>query len=311
MCVPLRESWRRTKWKCEYDQTIRKSDDQIIEMPFFELLPSLLRQCASRMQTDLWSSVKKKTSRWTAFGAIGKACSLLVFMVIAGTSMAQSPDSAEVKFWVQPYNQVEYILDGVERLKQVEYPAARFTEGDHRLIFWAPHCSILDTTLHVVGGVDMALRKVLKQTPEYLAYKREQSHVWLKKAAWRGLPLLFTVGFGIKSFSDKNAHDQAYDDLHALRDSYSTMVLPSAIEMAKTKTIPAAQEELDATRRQLTMSLALCGVGAVATVYGFIRAGKLSYPEYEDKERIRFDGMAWIPTAQGGMYLAQLSIPLR
>lgn len=244
-------------------------------------------------------------------GLIGKACSILVFMALAGPSMAQTRDSAEVRFWVNPYNQVEYILDGVERLKQAEYPAARFTAGDHRLIFWAPHCSILDTTLHVVGGVDMALRKVLKQTPEYLAYKKVRSGVGTKKALWRAVPVLFTAGFGIKALVDRRAHDQAYDELHALRDSYYKMTSPSAIEVTKRSSIPAAQDKLDATRRQLSISLALCGVGALATVYGFIRAGKLTYPEYEDKEKVRFDGMAWIPTAQGGMYLAQLSIPLR
>lgn len=244
-------------------------------------------------------------------GMIAKACSTLVFMVIAAASMAQTRDSAEVRFWVNPYNQVEYILDGVERLKQAEYPAARFTAGDHRLIFCAPHCSILDTTLHVVGGVDMALRKVLKQTPEYVAYKRVRSGVGTKKALWRAVPVLFTAGFGIKALVDRHAHDQAYDELHALRDSYYKMTSPSGIEETKRSSIPAAQDKLDATRRQLSISLALCGVGALATVYGFIRAGKLTYPEYEDKEKIRFDGMAWIPTAEGGMYRAQLSIPLR
>ncbi len=249
--------------------------------------------------------------RSALIGMLGRVCSILGLMVVAGTSMAQSRDSAEVKFWVQPYNLVEYILDGVERLKQVEYPAARFTEGDHRLLFWAPNCSILDTTIHVVGGTDMALRKVLKQTPEYLANKREHFKVWGQKALWKGLPLLLTVGFGMKAFSDKQAHDQAYDDLHALQDSYATMLSPSSIEQTKANTIPVAQGELDATRRRMTLSLALCGVGAVATVYGFIRAKKLSYPEYQDKEKIRFDGLAWLPTGQGGMYLAQLSIPLR
>ena len=282
--------------KCNYP-----GSDRILDRWF---RPRLRKSsCASFRYVQGW--------RGDIAGMIGKASSVLAFMVIAGTAMAQSQDSAEVRFGVHPYNQVEYILDGVERLKQVEYPAARFTEGDHRLLFWAPNCSILDTTLHVVGGVDMTLRKALKQSPEYLAYKRERSHVWLQKAMWRSLPLLFTVSFGIKSFSDKKAHDQAYEDLHVLRDNYATMLSPNDIELAKTKTIPAAQNELDATRRQLTMSLALCGVGAAATVYGFIRTGKLSYPEYEDKEKIRFDGMAWIPTAQGGMYLAQLSIPLR
>jgi hypothetical protein len=223
----------------------------------------------------------------------------------------QTRNSPEVKLLVQPFRRVQFILNDTERLKEVYVPAVRLTAGDHRLIFWAPNCSILDTTLHVVSGKDMELRKVLHQTPEFLAYKRDHFHVGMKKALWKGVPLLFTIGFGIKALSDHQAHDQAFDDLHALRDNYATLTSHIDIEALKRSSIPAAQDKLDATRHQLILSLTLCGVGVLATVYGFIRAGRLAYPEYEDKERIRFEGLAWVPTRNGGMYLAGLCIPLR
>jgi hypothetical protein len=139
----------------------------------------------------------------------------------------------------------------------------------------------------------------------------ESFHTGLGKALWRGLPLIFTVGFGLKGISDRKAHDQAFEDLHTLRDSYATINSPSTIAGLKGVAIPDAQAELDATRRRMTTSFALCGIGALATVYGFIRAGKLTYPQYEDKEKVRFEGLAWVPTANGGMYLAQIRVPIR
>ncbi|MGV9012760.1 MAG: hypothetical protein ACOH13_09220 [Flavobacteriales bacterium] len=231
--------------------------------------------------------------------------------MIAAAAQGQAGDSAEVKFLVQPFGQVEYILNGNERLKEVLVPAARFPSGDHRLYFWAPNCSILDTTLHIEAGKDMELRKVLKQTPEFLAYKKESFHTGLEKALWRGLPLIFTVGFGLKGISDRKAHDQAFEELHSLRDSYATINSPSTLAGLKSVAIPAAQAELDATRRRMTTSFALFSIGVLATVYGLIRSGKLTYPQYEDKEKVHFEGLAWVPTANGGMYLAQIRVPIR
>lgn len=235
----------------------------------------------------------------------------IALLLVGGALDSFAQDSVEVQMLVQPWHQVEYILNGNERLKTVDVPAVRLPVGDHRLIFWAPNCGILDTVLHVVSGPAMELRKVLKPTPAYLAYQRSSRQVWIRKALWKGVPGLFTIGFGIKALSDHQAHDQAFDDLHELRDSYSTLSSPNDIQALKQVAIPAAQDELERTRKHLTTSLVLCGVGALATVYGFIRAGKLKYPAYEDKEKIRFDGLAWVPVGDGGMYLAGISIPIR
>jgi hypothetical protein len=244
-----------------------------------------------------------------------RAFPILVFVLVVGQAFAQTqaqtPNSATIKLFVQPFYDVEYIYNDTMRLKEASVHVVRLPAGDHRFLFWAPNCSILDTTLHVESDKDMELHKVLKRTPEFLATERDRSRIRLHRTLWRGSPLLFTVGFGIKAFSDHKAHDRAYDDLHALRDSYSTLHVPSSIDALKQSTIPAAQDKLDATRRHLMISAALCSVGVLATVYGFIRAGKLKYPEYEDKEKVRFEGLAWLPMGNSGMYLAQIGVPLR
>lgn len=258
---------------------------------------------------------QRKIDRAAIFG---RAFSVLTFLLIVGGAFSQTqtqaptqvPNSATIKLFVQPYYEVQYIYNDTVRLKEASVHVVRLPVGDHRFLFWAPNCSILDTTLHVEFGEDMELHKMLKHTPEFLAYKHDRSRIGMQKALWRGVPLLFTVGFGIVALSDHKAHDRAYDDLHALQDSYSTMNVPSSIKALKESAIPAAQDELDATRRQLIISTTLCGVCALATAYGFIRAGKLKYPVYEDKEKVRFEGLAWAPTGNGGTYLAQIEICL-
>src|SRR5690606_21069114 len=181
----------------------------------------------------------------------------------------------------------------------------------HRFVFWAPNHSLLDTLLHVKAGPSMELRKVLKPTPEYLAHRRVHNRVFLKKSAWRGVPLLLTLGCGLKVWGDHRAHDQAWDDLRVLQARYAVFASPQQIQRTKQIDLPAAQAQLDQTRQDLQVSLALCGVGVLASVYGFMRAGKLEYPTYEDRERIRFEGLAWLPMHEGGMYVAGMSMPIR
>gem|GEM_PF-644625 len=279
------------------------------------MTPTPLRQSASRRRVDA-DAFNTSGSELSSdlVGLVTRAFPVLVFLLIVGGAFAQTqpqaPNSATIKLFVQPFYDVEYIYNDTVRLKESAVHVVRLPAGDHRFFFWAPNCSILDTTLHVKFDEDMEFHKVLKRTPEFLACERVRSHIRLQRSLWRGVPLLFTMGFGIKAFYDHKAHDQAYDDLHALQDSYSTLHVPSAIKALKETTIPAAQDELDATRRRFIISATLCGVGALATVYGCIRAGKLKYPEYEDKEKVRFEGLAWIPAGNGGMYLAQIGVPL-
>lgn len=235
-------------------------------------------------------------------------------ILLSAVAIMAGPDihgqqGAQLKLYVQPWHQVEFVLDGTERLKQVS--ALHLASGDHRLVFWAPGCSLLDTTMHVSDGQDMVLRTVLKRTPDFLAYQRACKRTWWKKTAWKAVPALVTLGFGLKALGDRKAHDQAFDDLHALRDRYGTLSDQDAIAALKRDEIPAAQDELDATRKRLTVSLALCGAGALATVYGIIRAKRYHYPEFEDKEKVRFDGLVWLPGNEGGLWLTGITIPLR
>lgn len=224
-----------------------------------------------------------------------------------GNAIAQQ--GTDVRLYVQPWRLVGTVLDGKRLPKEVS--AVHLDAGEHRMAFWAPGCSIWDTTFQAMDGEPIILRKVLKRSPEFLAYLHERKAVATKKVLWTGLPLLATVGFGIKALKDRNAHDAAFDHLHELRDAYHTQSDPSGIARLKDGAIPAAQDELDRTRKQLTVSLALCGASALLSVYGIVRASKYHRPTFEDKERVRFDGLAWLPGGRGGLLLTGITVPLR
>ena len=78
----------------------------------------------------------------------------------------------------------------------------------------------------------------------------------------------------------------------------------------KGSTIPAHNADLKKARTSLIGGLAFTAIGAGATYYLFRLTSKWDRPLFDDREKVRFDGMAWIPGAQGGILMAGLTIEL-
>ncbi|HEY0978980.1 MAG TPA: hypothetical protein VGE21_16030 [Flavobacteriales bacterium] len=234
---------------------------------------------------------------------------LLTGALITTAALAASAQEGEVRILVQPWKQTEFVLDGAQRMGAT--PALLLPEGPHNLVFWAPHCSLWDTTVAVKAGERIELRKVLKRTPEYLAHERDLAKASFKKAALRYIPLTATIAFGAWALAARNKHDQAYDELQQAASAYHTTNSPGIIAYDKAVTLPAAKERLQDTRNTLVLSVGLCGTAALATVYGFLRAAKVRTPEYQDKEKLRFEGLVFVPDARGGMLMTGLTLPLR
>ena len=47
------------------------------------------------------------------------------------------------------------------------------------------------------------------------------------------------------------------------------------------------------------------------TTWSIIRASKKPAPVFEDKEKVRFDGLVWVPGRQGGSLALGLTVPIR
>lgn len=237
---------------------------------------------------------------------IGKALVVAACLLVHAVN---AQERVELKFQVFPMNGLMVRIDDQAPAQGIS--AVSVEPGTHRFRFWAPGFAVWDTILHVAQGQDALLRKVLRHSPDHIAYQEGRQHIARQKAALRGVPLLATAITGYLSLKSKKDHDQAYDDLLALQDTYEASNSVSGIGVIKQESLPDARSEVDRTRKALTTNLAICGVAVAATVYGFMRAAKLEYPAYEDRDKVRFEGLSWIPDGKGGTWLAGLTIPIR
>lgn len=212
--------------------------------------------------------------------------------------MAAQAQQGELLLLVHPMEHAEYILDGKERRKAASQ-WLRLDVGEHRFTCWAPDHRIWDTTLHVRADERIEVRKRLAWSDEYLAYRKSSAAVGRSRLLWKGLPLLGTLVAGGLTLNARARHQEAYDELKALEASYGTLTSRAGIAYLKTTDLPEAGQRVDGTRRTLVVNGAITCVAALATVYGFWRASRLERPRYEDKERLRFEGLAWAPPVYG------------
>lgn len=234
----------------------------------------------------------------------------LALLLVACAGLAcQAQTKGTVRLLVQPWKRVAVRVDEGQPLRHIS--EVSLNQGLHRLRFWAEAFTMWDTTLNIEPGKAIELRRILKHDQGHVAFLEQRAAVWRKKMAWIAAPAAVAVGGGVWSLINKKAHDDAYDHLHALADSYHTDNYQGSIATLKEVLIPEAEQELDATRSRLVTSLFVGGLGLAATVYGVLRARRYGYPSYEDKERGRFEGVAWLPGDRGGMWMAGLTIHLR
>lgn len=234
---------------------------------------------------------------------------LMLFVLVfcaCEQAIAQS-GKGEVKLAVQPMKDLVYILDGKQRLTA---SGLMLEPGLHRFVFWAPDRTIVDTTIHVVADSVVVLRKVLPPSPEYRAYIAGLKSSSKQRLAYRAVPMLFT---GISAGLALGANKKRTDADAALRDAedlYSTARNPGVIANLKERDIPALQSDLDKAHRRTMLWTGAAVLGAAATVAGFIKAARIEDPVYEDRQKARFDAMAWI-ASDGPGFFATLNIPIR
>lgn len=246
-----------------------------------------------------------ETMRACAHGHV----SALLFTVIAlaGGHDALAQGKGEVRLAVQPREGLQYIIDGKERLSN---PGVMLPPGPHRFVFWAPNRSIVDTTLNVIADSVINFIKVLPVPPEYRAHVKTLKRNGYKRLAYRGVPILVTAASAVLAISANKQRKDADEALRSAEAQYGSERNPSAIEILKTNEIPSRQDDLNKAHRRTMIWTGAAVVGAAATVYGFIKAARVQDPDYEDREKVRFDAMAWSETNGFGLY-ATLQVPLR
>lgn len=230
---------------------------------------------------------------------------LLVLVLACADAAGQS--TGKVRVFCEPGG-CAYVLDGKNRLSDRE---VTLMEGPHRFVFWAPERRMLDTTFMVLANTTRELKVQLRYSEEYIEYRRRadrhtRSDRWLRYG-----PPVVAVGAGAwAGISIKRAID-ARKDLDALEDEYYTASYPAGLSDLKDDRIPAANKELRDARTMAYVSSGVFVASAAAAWYVRHKLRK-GPPVFEDKEKLRFDGLVWIPGRDhGGAWMASLTLPIR
>ncbi len=236
--------------------------------------------------------------------ALFTAC---VFALLALALPAQTV--GKLRLMVDPGNNFQFVLDHKYRLQQREVELAT---GAHHFSFWAPERVVLDTTLTVTEN---AMREVLIRLPfssEYRAYQEElrglKKRMWLEVA----LPSAVTLASGILTYSTYRQYKESHDQLAADEAAYRSGADPSQLAGLKEEVIPRHKDEFKDKRGIFFVSAGLFAAVAAGSAWMIVRYNKRSDPKFFDREKVKFDGLVWLPERDGqGLLLAGLHVNLR
>lgn len=219
-----------------------------------------------------------------------------------GLLLAQ--ESGTLRLQIDPAGSYAYRLDHRFTLQQDQL---ELLEGPHHFSFWAPERKVVDTLLTVAGGETKVFQLRLPFSTEYLVYQRELDNYRNNMRLMRVLPAAATGGAllytAFKFGNMKQAHDQLDED----RAAYDRAPSPHAITVLKTETMPAHKEEFDKARTNFAVAAGITALFAGTTAYLYLRSAKRPKPVFHDAEKVRFDGLSWMPGPEGGQWTGGLT----
>lgn len=227
---------------------------------------------------------------------------LALLFTMANAAAAQT--SGKLRLQIDPETSYSYRLDHTYTMQQDEL---ELLEGPHHFSFWAPERRVVDTTITISGGGSQQFQMRLPFSTEYLIYQRdlkaydkEMRKMHLLPAVATGGALLYTA---VKYGQMKKAHDQLDED----RTAYDEAAVPYSIEVLKEQTIPAHRDEFDKARTHYQVAMGITVLFAGATAYLYVRAAKRPKPVFIDSEKLRFEGLSWMPGPNGGEWMGGLT----
>lgn len=233
-------------------------------------------------------------------------CSLVAMWAITSLS-AQTV--GKLRLMIDPGAGFEFVLDHKYRMQQRE---VELSTGPHHFTVWAPERSIVDTTFIVLENQTRDVVVRLPFSPEFRAYeeelRQEKKKMWLNVA----LPSAVTLGAGILTYSTFKQYKNAHDQLVADEDAYRTGADPRSLEELKSEVIPRHKNEFTDKRGLFFVSVGIFGAVAAGSTYLMTRYSKRPIPKFFDREKVKFDGLVWLPSGDdGGMWLTGIHLNLR
>jgi hypothetical protein len=220
---------------------------------------------------------------------------LLTLLLLLRAACGQ--DKGRVRFFIDPGHNFEYVLDSTERLNE---KVLELTTGPHNFVFWAPSRAMVDTTILIDEG-EQSFYLRLPSSISYMAHQREMDSFRKKVFLQRSLPALLTLGAGVWAGVAFGRYSKANSDLENLYDRYQTENVPNRIRALKNEEIPAAKDEFDSAKSQFTIATSVFAFGVIGTAYAFHRTKGLEAPIFQDKAKLEFDGIVYLPDNRGGM----------
>jgi hypothetical protein len=230
----------------------------------------------------------------------------LVFLtlMLVAHGMVRAQSTGKLRMLIDPGDSYEFIVDHEFRMQQREVELAT---GPHHFSFWAPERMVVDTTLVVEEGRTKSVVLHLPYSQVFMVYQRDLQHYQQYMKVHRLLPAVITGGaalFTVLSYVKvKKAHEQLDED----RDKYDDNGSPYRIGILKNQIIPDHKDDFKKAQTRYEVAAGVTALFACTTIYLFHRSGKLPMPQFIDSEKVRFDGLSWMPGPQGGTWAGGLT----
>lgn len=233
---------------------------------------------------------------------------VLVKLVLVLPCETDAQSAGKLRFIVDPGGDFSFVLDHQFRLQQREIDLAT---GPHSFTFWAPERKMIDTTITVEAG---PIKEVLIRLPysdEYRGYltamRDMRNKAWVEVA----LPSAVTLAAATFAVISYGKCKDAADRLDADEDLYKTSGDPGAIATLKYVTIPNHRNDLKDRRATFYIASGFFAVAAAGTAWLITRNARRPLPKFNDAQKVKFDGLVWVPSERGGMFMAGLHLDLR
>lgn len=208
--------------------------------------------------------------------------------------MAMPTNAQEVgviRLLVEPGHDFKVRVDGgllVER-RELE-----LTSGSHHISVWAPGHLMKDTTLMVVKEVrqDVVLR--LMVDPMRTRYEQDLM-VHKRRSRLAMIVPIATIAMAVQTGSalfNYNKEVAAYNDL---KGTYSDLTITTEIDRLRSVTIPESEDAMDKYRQRLTVGAVSTTVLAGLSTFVLVRHLRRPAPVLDERERLRFEGVAYAP----------------
>ena len=228
---------------------------------------------------------------------------ILLLLPMLGVAGLRAQGTGTLRLQVDPPD-FSYRVDHGQALQQT---GLDLLEGAHHFRFWAPERRAVDTVITISDGQAGLFRLRLPYSTEYLVYQRDLKAYKQDMRLQRLVPAVITAGGLMWTVAAWSGMKRAHDRLEEDRTAYDEAGSPHAITVLKEETMPMHQEEFREARDRTLVAAGATVVCAGITTWLWCRSAKRPAPAFIDKEKLRFDGLGWMPGPQGGSWQGGLS----